>query len=192
MARMNTLIFPAAIALVAGLTLMGCSDQNSSGAAPQSAPDAGHDHTHGDDTHTHGDSDREPDAYTGIRGEIARMPEGPSTEVHIHHEQIREFKTKDGEVNVTADGIAGMRSMTMPFPLGEGVSLDGFNVGDKIEFDFVVNWGSDRPAWEVTKITKLPADTEIDFTNAIEDMVEDAKDAAEGMIDHGDHTHDGP
>jgi len=192
MTRKSTLINPLAIALITGFTLVGCSEQNSSGAAPQSAPDASHDHEHGDDTHTHGDSNREPDTYTGIRGEIKQMidPQVPSSELKIHHQQIANFKTMDGTVNVNARGIAGMMSMTMPFPVAQGVSLEGFNEGDKVSFDFVVNWGNDRPAWEITKIEKLPADTEIDYTNAIEEIVDDAADAAKGILNHDDHDHD--
>ncbi len=182
------------LALLAGSTLVGCdSNTNSSGAVPQTTADA-HDHDHGD--HDHGDADRTPDTYSGIRGEITQLPDStvPGSELKIHHEQIRDFKTKDGTISVTKEGIAGMRSMTMPFPLGEGVSLDSFSIGDKVSFDFVVNWGNNRPAWEITSIEKLPADTELDFNNAIEDMaddaMDDATDAVEGMMDHGDHDHE--
>lgn len=192
---MKNLMTPAAIALIAGLALVGCGDTNSSGNATQSGADAHHDHDGHDHDHDHGDADRQPDTYTGIRGEIASLPDPgvPNSELMIHHEQIRDFKTKDGAVNVTANGIAGMRSMTMPFPLGEGVSLDGYSVGDKVEFDFVVNWGGGAsPAWAVTRLSKLPAETELDFTNVIEENVEGLKDAAHDMMghDHDGHDHD--
>lgn len=188
MTSTRTRMIPSALALIAGLALVGCSDANSnSGNAPQSGVDAHHDH----DGHDHGDEDRAPDVYSGIRGEIATLPnpEVPGSELQIHHEQIPEFKTSEGVVNITADGIAGMRSMTMPFPLAEGVSLDGFAVGDKVEFEFVVNWGGNRPAWEVTKLTKLPAETELNFENAIVENFEQMKDQAHDMMDHSGHDH---
>lgn len=188
MTSTRTRMIPSALALIAGLALVGCSDANSnSGNAPQSGVDAHHDH----DGHDHGDEDRAPDVYSGIRGEIATLPnpEVPGSELQIHHEQIPEFKTSEGVVNITADGIAGMRSMTMPFPLAEGVSLDGFAVGDKVEFEFVVNWGGNRPAWEVTKLTELPAETELNFENAIVENFEQMKDQAHDMMDHSGHDH---
>lgn len=188
MTSTRTRMIPSALALIAGLALVGCSDANSnSGNAPQSGVDAHHDH----DGHDHGDEDRAPDVYSGIRGEIATLPnpEVPGSELQIHHEQIPEFKTSEGVVNITADGIAGMRSMTMPFPLAQGVSLDGFAVGDKVEFEFVVNWGGNRPAWEVTKLTKLPAETELNFENAIVENFEQMKDQAHDMMDHSGHDH---
>lgn len=193
----------AAIAMIAGLALVGCTNEsNPSGTAPQS--DAhhehdGHDHSghdHGD--HDHGDEAREPDVYSGIRGEIAQLPDPntPNSELKIRHEQIRDFKTKDGTISVSPKGIAGMASMTMPFPLGEGMSLDGYSVGDKVEFDFVVNWGGgSAPAWYITRMDKLPADTVINYENVIEDTIEDLKDAAHDMMDghdHDGHDHDGP
>ncbi|MCA9274891.1 MAG: copper-binding protein [Phycisphaerales bacterium] len=188
MTSTRTRMIPSALALIAGLALVGCSDANSNSSnAPQSGVDAHHDH----DGHDHGDENRAPDVYSGIRGEIATLPnpEVPGSELQIHHEQIPEFKTSEGVVNITADGIAGMRSMTMPFPLAEGVSLDGFAVGDKVEFEFVVNWGGNRPAWEVTKLTKLPAETELNFENAIVENFEQMKDQAHDMMDHSGHDH---
>jgi Cu/Ag efflux protein CusF len=199
---MNTKRVLTAITIGAGLTLTGCIDEsNSGGSVPQSDAHhdhdhAGHDHGHDHDhDHDHGDADRQPDTYSGIRGEIVAMPDAavPGSELKIKHEQIRDFKTKDGTISVTADGIAGMRSMTMPFPLGQGMNLDGFSIGDKVEFDFVVNWGNNRPAWEITKIGKLPADTTLDYTNVIEEKIEELKDEAhELMDDHSGHDHDGP
>jgi hypothetical protein len=195
MLKMNTqaLIAPIAIALIAGTALVGCSEQNGSGAAPQSsADDHGHDHAHGDHDHDHGTSDRTPDTYSGIRGEITQLPDPsvPGSQLKIHHEQIPDFKTVDGTISVTSNGIAGMRSMTMPFPLSTGLSIEGYSVGDKVEFEFVVNWGNDRPAWEITSIEKLPADTVIDYTNVIQEGFDEA---AQDMMDHDhSHDHDGP
>lgn len=180
------------IAIFAAATLVGCSEgnTNSSSEVPQSAATDHSGHDHDDGAH----SDAQPDRYPGVRGEITQLPDPnvPGSELKIHHEQIRNFKTKDGTISVTKEGIAGMRSMTMPFPVGEGVSIDGLSVGDKVSFDFVVNWGNNRPAWEITKIEKLPAETELDFNNAIEEMMDDAMDAAQDMMDHSGHDHDGP
>lgn len=188
------------LAMLTGSTLVGCEKStNSSGAVPQTAAE---DHNHGDEGHAQSDSAGTPDTYSGIHGQITQLPDPgvPGSELKIHHQQIRDFKTKDGTVNINKDGIAGMRSMTMPFPVADGVSLEGLQVGDKISFDFVVNWGNNRPAWEVTAIQKLPADTEIDFNNAIEDAIEDsidgasdaAKNAAQDMMDHSGHNHESP
>lgn len=192
---MKNLMTPAALALIAGLTLVGCSDTNSSTNAPQSDAHSDHDHDHAGHDHDHDHADREPDTYTGIRGEITKLPDPavPKSAFMIRHEQIRDFKTADGHVNVTADGIAGMKSMTMPFPLAEGVTLDGYSVGDKVEFDFVVNWGGGAAAWEITRLEKLPADTELDYTNVVEEDAESMQDAAHDMMDHDhDHGDDGP
>ncbi len=162
---LSRLIVPLALTLSATLPLAACADRSQpAGAAPQSQPDA-----HANAPH--------PDLYTGIRGQITELPVAgdPSRELKIHHEQIEEFKTKDGTVNVSAAGVRGMGSMTMPFPTAADLSLEGLSVGDKIEFDFAVNWGGTTGAsWEVTRIEKLPADTEIDFTNTVETMPDDA------------------
>lgn len=193
MKNKHTTLALSIMTMLAGSTLVGCNEGgNSSGAVPQSSADHDHDHSGHDHDHDHGEhAERTPDVYSGIRGEITQLPESgvPGSELKIHHEQIRDFKTKDGTISITKEGIAGMRSMTMPFPLGEGVSLDSLSVGDKVSFDFVVNWGNNRPAWEITKIEKLPAETELDFNNAIEEVIEDAQNAAEDMMDHTGHDH---
>jgi methionine-rich copper-binding protein CopC len=41
----------------------------------------------------------------------------------------------------------------------------------------------------VTRIEKLPAETEINFQNVIEENFEDMKNAAHEMMDHSDHDH---
>ncbi len=172
-------ITPIAIALTGTLMLVGCNNaSNESGAAPQS----------------NAQTAQEPDVYTGIMGEIIELPVpgDPSTQLQIHHQQIEDFKTKDGTVNINSKGIGGMPSMKMPFPVGDGVSLEGLEVGDKVSFDFAVNWGGSRPAWEITRIEKLPDETEIDYTNKVVENFEEMKDNAHEMMDHSDHDHQGP
>jgi len=107
------------------------------------------------------------DIYVGILGELTFVPEAGDTKRHpkIHHMQIPTFKREDGTVPTSPDGIPGMRSMTMEFPLAEGVTLEGFSTGDKVRFSFRVNWGG-AIAWEMTGIEPIDAGTEIDYSNA--------------------------
>lgn len=127
--------------------------------------DDGHDHAH--DSEADVDGEARLDVYTSIQGEIKSMPsEGMmGGEAQIRHRQIPDFKGADGSIPETQDGIPGMRSMTMPFPIADGVSLDGYAVGDKVEFDFAVSWDGPRPSWEITRIVKLDPSTEIDYEN---------------------------
>lgn len=124
------------------------------------------------------------DLYEGVLGVIASLPvEGnPASELRIHHEHIPTFKTKDGQVNMTADGVAGMKSMVMPFPVAEGLDISPLKIGDKVRFDFAVHWGGDR-VWEITAFEIIDPDTEIDFSNKLTDPA---------MPDeHSGHDHDG-
>jgi Cu/Ag efflux protein CusF len=165
----DTLRISLAGLAIGAFALGGCVETSSN------HDDAHADHDHDDHAgHDHGSEMSEEvrvDAYEGIMGEIAFIPEADDTKRHpkIHHVHIPTFKKDDGTIAMTPDGIPGMRSMTMEFPLAEGVSLEGFEVGDKVMFDFVVNWGG-RVAWEVTNIEKLDASTEIDFSNAKADQ----------------------
>lgn len=100
------------------------------------------------------------DRYT-VRGEIMQMPsaQSPLTEFSVRHEAMPHFRGQGGEM--------GMDTMTMPFPLKEGVSLDGFAVGDKVELAFEVDFDAATDAllgYRATGLTKLPADTVLDFT----------------------------
>jgi len=106
------------------------------------------------------------DVYEGVLGELKFVPgEGDvGRGVEIRHMQIPEFKREDGTVAVSRDGVAGMKSMAMEFPLADGVSVDGYGVGDKIRFSFRVFWG-ERLGFEITRIEKLDDGVEIDFTN---------------------------
>jgi hypothetical protein len=95
-----------------------------------------------------------PAATYTARGKIASLPTA-SSDMYLQHEAIPTFKDKDGKV-------VGMGTMTMPFPLAKGVTTDGLAVGDGVEFEFSV-WWQPRVSYEVTRITKLPPGTTLDF-----------------------------
>lgn len=189
------------LSLAMGTALVGCNDASDPSTDDSHAHDHdGHDSDHGHD-HAH-DSDAStaqatPDVYPDILGQIMSLPiEGdPSTELKIHHEQIPDFKAKDGVVHVNAAGISGMQSMVMPFPLSTDTNTDGLAIGDKVKFTFQVNWGSaSGPAWEITKIEKIDPTTEINFNNFIDDAMDAAEDAVDDAMDSMDDmmNHDGP
>lgn len=77
------------------------------------------------------------------------------TELILKHEAIPYFVSIEGE-------LVGMQAMEMPFPLGEGVSLDGIQVDSIVKFTFEVDW---NPSYFITSITVLPAETELDFSD---------------------------
>ncbi len=124
---------------LAGLLLVGCSDDNA-GTRPAS------------DVWTEAAGAR---LYT-VRGQIVQLPTSPTTEFQVRHEAIPDFQDRHGET-------VGMNVMIMPFPLARGVSIDGYELGDKIEIEMAVNW-TQTPAWAATRIRKLPDDTELDWT----------------------------
>lgn len=72
----------------------------------------------------------------------------------LKHEAIPTFMSIEGECD-------GMQAMQMPFPLGEGVSLEGLNVDDIVTFSFEVDWD---PGFFITSISVLPEETELDFS----------------------------
>ena len=98
----------------------------------------------------------EPRQYT-VRGELVTVPEtvDASTQIRIKHEAMPDLVGHDGEVS-------GMASMTMPFSLNEGLSLEGFSVGDKVEFVLDVDWER-MPGMLITEIRALPPETELTF-----------------------------
>lgn len=87
-------------------------------------------------------SQREPTAAPAqtyeVRGVVARLPDGPGTELMISHEAIPDF------VNVAGDTV-GMNAMTMGFPVAEQVDLEGFVPGDSVLIRFEVRWGQPKP-----------------------------------------------
>lgn len=117
--------------------------------------------------------------YT-VRGEVVQLPapDSPAAQLHIRHEAIPDFRA-GGEV-------VGMDSMTMPFPVGEGVSLEGLSTGDKIEFTFETRYAPDTQLVEgfrIVRITPLPAETELHFGAPMEGMEE--MDGEMSGMDHG-------
>ena len=74
--------------------------------------------------------------------------------ITLKHEAIPMF------VDIKGD-IVGMQPMQMAFPLGEGVSIEGIEVGDKVEFTFEVDWD---PGFFIVSISTLPDETELDYS----------------------------
>ncbi len=89
-----------------------------------------------------------------MRGQITSLEASPDGQIRIHHEAVSNFRD-------TLDQPAPMNSMTMPFEVATGVSLEGLKVDDKIAFDWEVNW--DAGVHHITAIHKLPADTVLTF-----------------------------
>ncbi len=114
-----------------------------------------------------------PETYT-VRGEIVELPdpEDPTSGFFVYHEAIDEFRGIDGEV-------VGMSSMTMPFPVADGVDLEGLGRGDIVEFDLQVDWEGD-PATLVTRVEELPQDTILEFRGARPPGQHDAEGASGG------------
>lgn len=90
-----------------------------------------------------------------VRGEVTRLPSAGVDALSVRHEAMPGFVGIDGEV-------VGMESMTMPFPVGEGVELDGVEVGDKVGFTLEVEWEGDPP-YRITRVEELGADTVLDL-----------------------------
>ncbi len=95
-----------------------------------------------------------PDQRYEVRGEIVRLPEGGATsaEIWIRHEAIPDFATEEGKK-------IGMDSMTMPFALSPGLSLDGIAVGDKVAFTLEIRWADRAAPARISRLIELPAET---------------------------------
>lgn len=146
--RIKLILFRAgfASALAAGLLASGCEDRTppqapaSRVAAPPIKP---------------------PSAIYVTRGVVRQLPipGEPQTEFQVEHEAIDNFKNQSGLV-------VGMNTMIMPFPLGPGVTLEGLVVGDIVELTFAIWWDETAPEYHVTRLTKLPANTALQFRAA--------------------------
>lgn len=93
--------------------------------------------------------------YT-VRGEVVALPAGDD-DLMVRHEAIPEFRS---------GATMGMDVMVMPFPLGEGVSLDGVTPGDKLSVTFSVDYeeGWSPIGYRVVGYEELPMETELDLT----------------------------
>lgn len=135
----HRILHPVAV-LAAGfviLPLVGCKKQK-----PANAPTT--------ELHT----------YT-VRAEVRSLPvpNDPRTEFTAKHEAIPEY--------MGPKGVLGMGPMVMPFPLKDGVSLEGIDVGDKVDltFEVVYNVAEQMPTdYHTIRVVELPADTVLDFS----------------------------
>ena len=91
-----------------------------------------------------------------VRGQIVQLPQAGAADqsLYIHHEAIADFIDQFGQKEA-------MMAMTMPFQVAQGVPLQGLAVGDKVIFSLDVDWPDNRI--EITRITRLPAHTMLDF-----------------------------
>ena len=94
--------------------------------------------------------------YT-VRGEVVELPvaNDPKTSFRVKHEPIPDYKNREGVA-------VGMATMTMGFTPAEGVSLEGIQKGDKVEFVWEM-WYRPRMRERITSIRKLPAETQLNF-----------------------------
>lgn len=99
----------------------------------------------------------EPDAVYVVRGRVVMLPDpaNPTAEFRVHHEPIPTFKAPDGRV-------VGMNEMEMPFPVSDPKLLEGVAVGDIVEITFA-DWYKPMRTYKVTKVVKLPAETELNL-----------------------------
>jgi Cu/Ag efflux protein CusF len=100
---------------------------------------------------------RRGNTYT-MRAQVEGTPAQGSREVYVTHEPIDNYVGREGKVK-------GMDSMTMPFQVAEGVSLEGIESGDVIEAQLHVDWEADLPV-QITGIRELPRDTPLHFGEA--------------------------
>ena len=102
-----------------------------------------------------------PKAETGghdytVRGQVTRPPDASS--LYIYHEAIDDWVGRSGKVE-------GMDTMLMPFPVAQGVPLEGIQANDKVEVKLHVDWASDSPV-EIWEVRELPPDTKLEFRAA--------------------------
>lgn len=91
-----------------------------------------------------------------VRARVVRInSRARPVQIDIEHEAIPELIGPGGEVE-------GMHSMVMPFPVADGVALDGLAADDFIEIDLSIDWEADRPA-VITAIRPLPASTQLNL-----------------------------
>jgi hypothetical protein len=120
-----------------------------------------------------GEPPPDPDAYQ-LRGVVRQLPdpEKPGSAFLIHHEEIPDFRDRDGEV-------VGMESMAMPFEVAEPEMLEGVSVGDRIDFRFEMRWEGSPPLL-ITELETLPEGTRLAFELEPEEDSSEDGDAEDG------------
>jgi hypothetical protein len=95
-----------------------------------------------------------------VRGQVTQLPDpaNPGSGLHVQHEAVDDFVDREGKT-------VGMDPMNMPFPVADGVSLEGIAPADYVEFDLHVDWQADSPV-AITRLHKLPPDTRLVFRAA--------------------------
>lgn len=92
--------------------------------------------------------------YT-VRARVQQLPSQGSG-LYLEHEAIDNYVARSGKVE-------GMDSMTMPFPVGRDVSLEGIQPEDIVEVQLHIDWQDEDNPVEITAIRELPRDTRLDF-----------------------------
>ncbi|HYU33381.1 MAG TPA: copper-binding protein [Thermoanaerobaculia bacterium] len=96
--------------------------------------------------------------YT-VRARVSQLP-GQGGGLVLTHEPIDDWVGYSGKVE-------GMDTMTMPFPVAAGVSLQGIEPGDVVEVQLHADWTADPgEAVQITGVRELPRDTRLDFRDA--------------------------
>lgn len=104
-----------------------------------------------------GCSKAEPGPQLTVRGAIENLTEAHGKPVAlIRHEAIPDFVDGYGEKRT-------MESMAMAFGVSPGVSLDGLEIGDKVEIRFHVD-RERYPTFHITAVRELPADTALQLS----------------------------
>jgi hypothetical protein len=84
-------------------------------------------------------------------------PGDPSSTFSVFHETIPDW--------LRPDGSKGMNAMVMPFPLANGVSIDGLAVGDAVEV--VVRQYTTGPLpYETLSVKKLTSEIPLNLPQA--------------------------
>ena len=134
-------------------------------------------------------SESDPSYHYSARGVVRQVPVPPGQELYIHHEEIPDFVNIDGEVQ-------GMGSMAMPFPISETPLPPDLKAGDKVAFQFEVQWNG-SPPMRLLSLEKLPPETVLSFEAPTEasDAASEASttehEGHEGGHEHEGEAHDG-
>mgnify|MGYP006187138485 CR=1 FL=1 len=97
----------------------------------------------------------EPRRQVTVAGRVAQLPSQGSG-LYLEHEAIDNYVARSGKVE-------GMDSMTMPFPVAKGVSLEDIQPDDIVEVQLHIDWAADDRQVEITAVRELPRDTRLDF-----------------------------